>query len=119
MRVAAIEGGGTKFVAAVGSPASITEQCTRIATTTPDETLPQLLDYLRAEHKKNAFSAIGIGSFGPLGIDPNNNTYGVIGPTTKPHWENVNFTEEFAEFQVPVAVTTDVNAAALAESILG
>lgn len=118
-RIAAIEAGGTKFIVGVGQPESITAQCTRIATRSPRETLSQLLDYLRAEHKKEAFSAIGVGSFGPLGIDPTHSNFGVIGPTTKPHWSQVSYPAVLSEFEVPLAITTDVNAAAMAESSMG
>ena len=119
MRVAAIEGGGTKFLVAVGSPCSITNHYTSIATAAPAETLPKLLSYLRAEHKKEAFHAIGIGSFGPLGIAPERSDYGVIGPTTKPDWSYFSYPEALAEFNLPLVITTDVNAAAIAESTLG
>ena len=118
-RIAAIEAGGTKFMVGVGHPESITANCTRIATLSPEETLPQLLDYLRAEHKKEAFSAIGVGSFGPLGVDPSRSNFGVIGPTTKPRWSQVSYPAVLSEFEVPLAITTDVNAAAMAEASLG
>jgi fructokinase len=119
MRVAAIEGGGTKFLAAVGNSNTITGRYTRIATTTPKQTFSLLLDYLRTQYKNEPFSAIGIGSFGPLGVDPHSGNYGVIGPTTKPHWSQVSYPEALGEFQVPLAITTDVNAAALAEATSG
>lgn len=119
MRVAAIEGGGTKFLVAVGSPGSISNHSISIATATPAVTLPQLLSYLRAEHKKEAFHAIGIGSFGPLGIAAERSDYGVIGPTPKPDWSHFSYPKALAEFNVPLVITTDVNAAAIAESNLG
>lgn len=119
MRVAAIEGGGTKFLVAVGSPCSITEHYTSIATAHPAETIPKLLSYLRAEHKREAFHAIGIGSFGPLGIAPKRSDYGVIGPTPKSDWRAFSYPKALAEFNVPLVITTDVNAAAIAESNLG
>ena len=119
MRVAAIEGGGTKFLVGVGSPSSISDHSTSIATAAPAETLHQLLSCLRAAHKKEAFHAIGIGSFGPLGISPERSDYGVIGPSPKSDWSHFSYPKALAEFNVPLMITTDVNAAAIAESNLG
>ncbi|MEC5270381.1 ROK family protein [Heyndrickxia coagulans] len=64
MLLGAIETGGTKFVAAVGNEhGEVIEEIT-IPTTTPDETMPKILQFLN-QYK---IEGIGVGSFGPRGL---------------------------------------------------
>lgn len=112
----AIEAGGTKFVCAVSDEKlNIIEKIT-IPTTTPDETFEAVFKFF------NLFSlkAIGIGSFGPIDVNPNSDTYGYITTTPKHLWKNINFLGIFKErYNIPVGWNTDVNAAALGEVKLG
>ena len=56
----AIEAGGTKFVCAVGTGPDDLHSVTRISTTTPEETLPQVLDFFRQQiASAGALDAIG------------------------------------------------------------
>ncbi|MBN1452145.1 MAG: ROK family protein [Anaerolineales bacterium] len=109
-----IEGGGTKFVCAVGSdPETIVDEI-RFPTTTPAETIQRVCDfcapYLRQLH------GIGLGSFGPVDIDPNSPTYGFITTTPKPGWANTNILGMLREqLKVPIAMDMDVAAAAMGE----
>ncbi len=117
-RVAAIEGGGTKFVVGVGT--TVTDATiTTIPTTTPEATAAAVLAVLRKAFDTAPFEAIGVASFGPLGIVPNSPEYGVIAATPKPGWRGFNYLDCLAEFQVPIVVDTDVNCAALAEARQG
>ena len=107
-----IEGGGTKFVCAVGTgPEAINEEI-RFPTTTPDETLGRAVAFF----KKYTISAIGLASFGPLDLNPTSPTYGFITTTPKPGWTGTNLVACFREaFDVPIAFDTDVNTSAFGE----
>ena len=76
-----IEAGGTKFVCAVGTGPDNVLARTRIQTTTPGETIGQVIDFFREQPE--SLAAIGIGSFGPIDINPDSPTYGYITTTTK------------------------------------
>lgn len=112
----AIEAGGTKFVCAVGDETGKVIEQIQIPTTFPEETIPQVIDFF----KKFPVKAIGIGSFGPIDVNPESETYGCITSTPKPGWSNYHFVRAFKEaFDVPIGFNTDVNAAALGEATLG
>ncbi|MDG0978951.1 MAG: ROK family protein, partial [Halieaceae bacterium] len=66
--------------------------------------------------QQGPIQAIGIGSFGPIGINPNDTDYGVIGTTPKPHWTGIDLLSAFSKFNAPLIIESDVNAAALAEA---
>jgi len=116
---AAIEGGGTKFVVSVGRGLGQEHVRTRIATTTPDETIDAILAFL-APHRAQLI-AVGVGMFGPLELNAQaGNAYGGTLATPKPGWSHVPMRARLAAtLRVPVAVDTDVNAAAIAESRRG
>lgn len=106
-----MEGGGTKFVCAVGSgPDEIVDEI-RFPTTTPDETLGRAVEFFQ---KHNPF-AIGLASFGPLDLNPASPSYGHVTATPKPGWSNADIIGPFRTFGVPLAFELDVNAAALGE----
>ncbi len=110
-----IEAGGTKFVCAVGTnPEDLTE--IRFETTTPDETISQVAAFFKKYHSKKHLSAIGIGSFGPIDMIVNSPAYGHITSTPKKDWANTNIVGMIKkELDIPVALNTDVNAAAFGE----
>lgn len=112
-----IEGGGTKFVCAVGTnPQNILAE-TRVETSTPQETMQQVILFFKEqENNFGKLSAIGFACFGPLDPNPASPTYGYILPTPKPGWSNANVVGMLsAEFNIPIAFDTDVNGAALGE----
>ncbi len=116
-RYGLIEAGGTKFVLGVADDQHRITATHRIPTTSPAETLDAALDWFSARGK---LSAIGIASFGPLDLDPASPTWGHITQTTKPGWSNTDFVGPFAKrFGCPVSIETDVNGAALSESLWG
>jgi len=113
----AIEAGGTKFVCLVGSGPEDMRAETRFSTTTPDATIRNAVEFLRAEQRRQGpLAAVGIASFGPVDLQPHSPTYGFITSTPKPGWANVDIVGAArAALEVPVGFDTDVNAAGLAE----
>ncbi|WP_309120514.1 ROK family protein [Paenibacillus sp.] len=116
MRIGAIEAGGTKFVCGIGNERGDIEDRVSFPTERPEETLRQVIDYFQ---NKNV-EAIGIGSFGPIDIDPASPTYGFVTTTPKPGWGNYDFLGAMKRaFDVPYGWDTDVNAAAFGEATWG
>lgn len=115
-----IEAGGTKFVCVVASGPSDIRSRVRIATTSPRETLGLVIDYFKNESLKNPIESIGIGSFGPIDLDPSSPSYGHITTTPKPGWDDVDMAGIIQRgINLPVKLDTDVNAAALGEGRWG
>ena len=112
-----VEGGGTKFVCAVGSGPHDIRRETRFSTRTPDETLEEVIAFFKqAEVDFGELSALGVASFGPLDPNPASPTFGFILPTTKPGWSNVDVVGKLkSAFDISIGFDTDVNGAALGE----
>jgi fructokinase len=112
-----IEAGGTKWVCAIGrAPDEIAELVT-IPTTTPADTIARAAAFFAA---REPLAAIGVGSFGPLDLRPGSPTHGWITTTPKAGWSGTDVAGMLAEaLFVPIALDTDVNAAALAEHRFG
>lgn len=108
----AIEAGGTKFVCAVSDENLQILERSSIPTTTPEKTMTKVIEFF----SKYDVDAIGIGSFGPIDVNPTSATYGYITKTPKVAWQNYPFLAEMKKhFDVPYGWTTDVNAAAYGE----
>src|SRR6266498_3092838 len=112
----AIEAGGTKFVCVVaGGPNHIVDEI-RYMTTTPEETLGKAVQFFQPFITSGQVSAIGVGSFGPLDLNPESATYGFITATPKPGWSNTNVLGTLQHaLKLNIAFDTDVNVAALGE----
>ncbi len=119
--IAAIEMGGTKVVCGVGNRDHEMLAVRRIETTTPDQTLASIAHWLHEmEAVHGPVAAMGIGSFGPVDLQPQSKTYGCITSTPKPGWQQTDVVGFFrSRFAVPVGFDTDVNAAVLAEHLWG
>ncbi|MCC6987201.1 MAG: ROK family protein [Anaerolineales bacterium] len=113
----AIEGGGTKFVCAIGAGPNAIRAEARFTTSTPEETMGQVVKFFQQQEEKSGkLSAIGFACFGPLDPNPASPTYGRILPTPKPGWTNADVVGMLRrEFDVPIAFDTDVNGAAFGE----
>jgi len=111
-----IEAGGTKFVCLVGaSPEQVVKEA-RFPTTAPQHTLQQVTTFFAPYLQKGELAAVGIGSFGPLDLDPRSPTHGWITTTAKPGWAQLDLQARLTrELGVPVTMDTDVNAAAFGE----
>lgn len=117
----AIEAGGTKFVCAAGyGPLEIPDGWREvIPTTTPEATLRAVVGYFeRISKEGGALTAIGVAAFGPVDVRVNSSTWGSLLATPKSGWSGVSLVKPLDRFG-PVAIDTDVNAAALAEAGLG
>lgn len=112
-----IEGGGTKFVCAVGNTPDDLREVVSFPTTTPDETLSRAISFLTLH---GPLDAIGLAMFGPLDLNPSSATYGTVRATPKPGWSGADVVTPFVDaFGVPVGFDTDVNGAALGEGRWG
>jgi fructokinase len=111
-----VEGGGTKFVCAVGyGPGAVVDR-TRIDTTGPDQTLAQVAEFLATASAGRGLTAVGVSCFGPLELDERSPRAGSMLGTPKPGWSGAPIVAPLRDrLGVPVRLDTDVNGAALAE----
>jgi fructokinase len=119
---AGVEAGGTKFNCIVASdPNNILAEI-RIPTTTPEETLPQVVQFLNQVKKEQVIEleSAGLGFFGPICLDRESTHYGSITSTPKLAWRNTQVVDYFEKnLGIPAAFDTDVTAAALGEGKWG
>jgi fructokinase len=109
-----LEAGGSKCVCAVGTGPDDVHAVTRIATTTPSETIARVVRFFASY--RDSLVALGIGAFGPLDPHPDSASFGYITSTPKPGWAYTDLAGAMRQaFHLPVAFDTDVNAAALGE----
>lgn len=114
---AGIEAGGTKFVCVAGAGPEDIVAATRFPTGGPKQTIERAIEFFRAV---GPVKSAGIGSFGPLDLNPASPTYGRITTTPKPGWSNTDIAGRIGgALGVKVGFDTDVNAAALGESRWG
>jgi len=117
----AIEAGGTKFLCAAGQgPTELLENRAVIPTTTPAATMAEVVRFFESVRRANGpLSAIGIAAFGPIDLDPRSQTWGSLLATPKAGWTGSSLVAPLGHFACPIAVDTDVSAAALAEARCG
>ncbi|MHB8134182.1 MAG: ROK family protein [Anaerolineaceae bacterium] len=117
-----VEAGGTKFVCVIGnSPNEILAE-ERFSTTSPQETIQRTIKFFKTkkEELKIELTSIGLGCFGPIGLDKKSSDYGFITSTPKPGWKNTDIIGPLQkELKVPIIFDTDVNAAAIGEGKWG
>lgn len=114
-RIAGFELGGTKAIALLWQDGEILEEV-RVSTRSPDEVMADIMPVMRRWWAAKPFDAIGIGSFGPVTLDPLAADYGCIRTTPKAGWGGAPVLPPLRDaFACPIAIDTDVNAAAMAE----
>lgn len=113
---AAIEAGGTKFVVAVADHDLNIVSRFKTATEHPEVVMPRIISFLQ----QFEIESIAVGSFGPIGVNPNLASYGKIKHTPKKGWQDFDFLGNLKRFfDVPIYWTTDVNIAAYGELKMG
>lgn len=117
----AIELGGTKVCCGIGRSDNEFVERYIIKTRDPQSTLSDVFDFF--EHSQAEYGellAMGLASFGPVDLNPGSPTYGSILKTPKAGWSDFPLLKNIRErFAIPTAITTDVNAALLAEHRMG
>ncbi|KRA63901.1 transcriptional regulator [Caulobacter sp. Root655] len=121
MLLGGVEAGGTKFLCGVANEDGVILDQVRIPTTTPDETLGAASAFFdRAATAHGPLSALAIGSFGPLSLRQTSANYGSITSTPKAGWSDIDLLGHFRRrLDVPMALDTDVNCAAVGELLFG
>jgi fructokinase len=108
-----VETGGTWCVCALGTAPDDIAEIEQFPTTTPEETLARIVGFFEPRPRP---AAIGIGSFGPVDLDPGSPTWGSVTTTPKLGWQQTPVAPFVRErLGVPVAFDTDVGVAALGE----
>jgi len=116
MLLGAIEAGGTKIICGIGTEKGELLEKIHFETLMPEETMPKIINYFKEKNIK----ALGIGTFGPVDVNPTSSTYGYILDTPKAGWSMYPFLDEIKKsINVPIIIDTDVNGAALGESMWG
>jgi fructokinase len=112
-----VETGGTKVACLLGyGPDRIVAE-TRFATGSPEQTVSQIAEFFAAHERPHA---VGVGAFGPIGIDPGAAAWGVLGNTPKPGWPGAALGPELVRRTgLRIRMDTDVNAAAIGEQRWG
>ncbi len=118
----AIEAGGTKFICGAGRAAGSLLEGLResIPTSTPAVTLAAVAAFFeRVCEQLGPLAGIGIAAFGPVDLDRRSSTWGCLLETPKAGWSGASLVAPLEHLGCPIAIDTDVNAAALAEAKYG
>ncbi len=117
---AGIELGGSKIVCRVVEERVGVLAEERFATAPPAVALERVGACIERALGPRSLGAIGVAAFGPIVLDTASPQYGRLLTTPKAGWSDFDLRAALAtRFQVPLAIDTDVNAAALAEQQLG
>ena len=116
MVLGALEAGGTKMVCCIGEADGTIHERATFDTGRPETTVPLLIRYF---HDRK-IDALGIGSFGPVDLHRDSPTYGYITRTPKEGWRDFPLSPLLRDaLDVPTAIETDVNIAAIGEVTYG
>lgn len=113
---AGAELGGTKCILLLArGPTEILAR-EQVRTTSVEATLGAIENILARWQSDYGYAALGIGSFGPLELDPVSPAFGAITSTPKSGWTGAKVLSRLRSAAgVPARIDTDVNGAALAE----
>ncbi|MBR1931351.1 MAG: ROK family protein [Lachnospiraceae bacterium] len=116
MLYGALEAGGTKMVCAIGDENGRILEQFFVPTTTPEETMPQIIQYFQGKE----IEGLGIACFGPIDLHKDSETYGHILETPKLPWRNYDIVGVMEEaLHIPIGFDTDVNGSLLGEVTWG
>lgn len=126
MLYGALDAGGSKMICAVGNEnGQILDQIV-IPTTTPDETMPKVIEYFKTKLDSSLpddekIQALGISCFGPVDVRENSKTYGNILNTPKIAWRNFPMLKTLKDAlgDIPMGFDINVNCALLGEATWG
>lgn len=108
-RIGALEAGGTKMVLSVGTPEGEVLEREEIPTQVPHDCVDRMVEWFGSHN----VDALGIGAFGPTGVNPALPSYGKILETPKTAWRHFDFLSAFRPLDIPMGYDTDVNVACL------
>ena len=112
-----VEIGGTKVICAVGDDQGTISRRATFKTAGVEATMQAIGAFFAAN---KTVRAVGVGSFGPLQLNPRAADFGHIYHSPKAGWEQVNLKGLLeAQLQLPISLETDVNCAALGELHFG
>ncbi|MBS1881834.1 MAG: ROK family protein, partial [Actinobacteria bacterium] len=113
MSIGGIEAGGTRWTCAVAGADGELDRVESFPTTTPAETIGRAIEFFA---DVGDLEALGVGAFGPVVVDRSSPRWGTITTTPKPGWADTEIAGPLAEaLGVPIALDTDVDAAAIGE----
>jgi fructokinase len=117
-----IETGGTKVVCGAVDEAEPSRllRTARIPTTTPDETTAAINAFVDDVSAGHAVTALGVASFGPVNVEPDEPLWGHLLGTPKPGWAHEDLVGRIRLSKtVPTVLLSDVASAALGEHTWG
>ncbi len=119
--VGGIELGGTKTVVAIGWADGTIAERISLPTVEPQLLVPQIADFLQAKQDGlGPITALGVGAFGPIVVDPDAVQYGSLLQTNKPGWSDFDLASALRSATgLAPHIVTDVAAAGMAEAALG
>lgn len=119
--IVGIETGGTKVICAAADAASPAEPVLtrRFPTTTPDETIGRIRDFVAEAAADSPVQAVGVASFGPVDAQVGSDRYGWITSTPKAGWSDTDLLGRVRPDGVPAAFVSDVVGAAVGEQRWG
>lgn len=111
-----IEFGGTKIRCAIFDIDGNLLTTKNIKTEDPHKNLEAIDQFF----SKSAIKSVGVGAFGPIGVNKDDPQYGVIQNTPKIQWKNYNLLEHLeAILKCKIGLVTDVGLSAIGEYYMG
>ena len=116
-----VEAGGTRFRCLIARGPDEVHDIVEIQTRDPTHTLGEVVRFFVSRIEEGlTLRALGVGTFGPVELNPEASAFGHITTTPKAGWQDVDIHGVLAhELGCPVALDTDVNAAVRGESLWG
>lgn len=116
MKFGAIDASGNRFLCGITTENGDTIDKAVFLTETPEKIIPKVIEYFKGK----AISALGLGCFGPIDLNPNSKTYGYIKATPKKGWQNFDIVGSLKKaLNIPIYFDSHTNLAALGETIWG